>query len=260
MRSSVGRERTEGPLLAQQAGRYREYTVPRSLREHFSCIWVNRLSETGGAPFVVIPDGTIDLQWVAGRWRVAGPDRDPVTEHLPAGAIVIGFRFQPGSASEWLAAPASEFCGQRVWLEDVWGRAGRDADSAAMAHGPDPLIDALGGVLNRWAASKPKPNAEMIAVYRAIASGVPRVRNVVPWLMSELGVSERTLRRRFEAAFGYGPKTLDRILRFQRYLASGRGVDAVPDALRATATGYADQSHLVRECRRLALCTPSQLP
>ncbi|HEV7705125.1 MAG TPA: helix-turn-helix domain-containing protein [Gemmatimonadaceae bacterium] len=260
MRGSVQKEKKGSPVLAQQAGRYREYSVPRLLRDHFSCIWVNRLSESGGGPFVVIPDGTIDLQWVAGKWRVAGPDRLPMTEQFPAGTIVIGFRFQPASASAWLGAAASEFCGKRVWLEDVWGRAGRDADLAAMAHGPDPLIDAIGGILNRWAGSKPMPNATMTAAYRMLAQGAPQHRSVVPWLMSELGLSERTLRRRFEQAFGYGPKTLDRILRFQRYLALGRGLEPLPDALRATAAGYADQSHLVRECRRLALCTPSQLP
>jgi AraC-like DNA-binding protein len=78
--------------------------------------------------------------------------------------------------------------------------------------------------------------------------------------MTELGMSERTLRRRFEAAFGYGPKTLDRILRFQRFLTSRHGLEARTTAHRAAAAGYADQSHLVRECRRLALCTPGQLP
>jgi AraC-like DNA-binding protein len=247
-------------MLAQQAGEYREQPVSHPLRDHFSCVWVNRLSESSGAPFVVIPDGAIDLQWVAGRWRVAGPDRQPMTEQLPAGAIVIGFRFQPGSAPAWLGAAASEFCGQRVWLEDVWGRAGREADMAAMAHGPNPPIDALEGVLAPWGASKPLPNGEMMLAHHLLSGGPPPEPYVIPWLMAELGLSERTLRRRFEGAFGYGPKTLDRILRFQRYLASGRGLESDPAALRAAAVGYADQSHLVRECRRLALCTPGQLP
>jgi hypothetical protein len=136
-------------MLAQQAGSYREHAVSHPLRDHFACVWVNRLSQSGGAPFVVVPDGAIDLQWVAGRWRVAGPDRQPMTEQLPAGAVVVGFRFQPGSASAWLSAAASEFCGQRLWLEDVWGRAGREADKAAAALGPDPLIEALEGVLSQ---------------------------------------------------------------------------------------------------------------
>jgi AraC-like DNA-binding protein len=248
-----------GAMLARQAGTYREHTVSPRLRDHFSCIWVNRLSHSGGAPFVVIPDGAIDLQWIAGRWRVAGPDRQPMTEQLPAGATVIGFRFQPGSASAWLGAAASEFRDQRVWLEDVWGRAGREADKVATELGPNPLIGVLEDVLSQWAASKPLPDAEMISAYRLLSAGPPEPY-VVPWLMSELGLSERTLRRRFEAAFGYGPKTLDRILRFQRYLSSRRCHDSDPAALRAAAAGYADQPHLVRECRRLALCTPGQLP
>jgi AraC-like DNA-binding protein len=247
-------------MLARQAGNYSEQTVSHPLRAHFSCVWINRLSQSGGFPFVVIPDGAIDLQWVGGRWRVAGPDRHPMTEQLPAGAIVVGFRFQPGSASAWLGPPASEFCGQRVWLEDVWGRAGREADMVTTALGPNPRIDALEGVLSRSAASKPLPNAEMMSAYRLLSGRPSTEPYVLPWLMTELGMSERTLRRRFEAAFGYGPKTLDRILRFQRFLSSRRGLEARTTAHRAAAAGYADQSHLVRECRRLALCTPGQLP
>jgi AraC-like DNA-binding protein len=137
----------------------------------------------------------------------------------------------------------------------------RRADRAATALGPDPLIDALEGMLiSQWAASKPLPNAQMTMAYRMLAEGPAPEQDVVPLLMAELGLSERTLRRRFEGAFRYGPKTLDRILRFQRYLSSGRGLERGAAARRATAAGYADQSHLVRECRRLALCTPGQLP
>ena len=41
-------------------------------------------------------------------------------------------------------------------------------------------------------------------------------------LGAALGVSERQLRRRFADAVGYGPKTLARVLRFQRFLALAR--------------------------------------
>lgn len=81
----------------------------------------------------------------------------------------------------------------------------------------------------------------------------------MPWLMSTLSMSERTLRRRFHSAFGYGPKTLDRILRFQRYLDITRRDAGSSAARRALAAGYADQAHLVRECRRLALRTPGEI-
>jgi AraC-like DNA-binding protein len=246
-------------MLAQHAGIYSEHVVSRGLRDHFSCVWINRLSRSEGKPFVVVPDGTIDLQWIDGRWRIAGPDREPMIEQLPARTVVVGFRFQPGSAPGWLGAPASEFRGQRVWLEDVWGKVGRDADASTASLGPHPTIGALEGVLSRCAASKPSPKGEMNSVYRLLSEAPPLQPQVVPWLMAELGLSERTLRRRFEEAFGYGPKTLHRILRFQRYLRSGGSFDPDPIGHRAAASGYADQSHLVRECRRLAMCTPSQL-
>jgi len=37
-------------------------------------------------------------------------------------------------------------------------------------------------------------------------------------LGTELGISERQLRRRFHDVVGYGPKTLDRALRLWRFL------------------------------------------
>jgi AraC-like DNA-binding protein len=79
----------------------------------------------------------------------------------------------------------------------------------------------------------------------------------VAGLADRIGFSERHLRRRCVAALGYGPKTLDRILRFQcfRRLAARDGRLSLAEL--AAAAGYADQSHLTRECLRLAGETPA---
>jgi methylphosphotriester-DNA--protein-cysteine methyltransferase len=83
----------------------------------------------------------------------------------------------------------------------------------------------------------------------------PRAR--VELLADELGFSERQLRRRFHAAVGYGPKTLQRVLRFRRFLAQA---DAGDDLARAALdAGYADQAHLTRDCARLSGLTPGRL-
>ena len=76
-------------------------------------------------------------------------------------------------------------------------------------------------------------------------------------LGAQLGVSERQLRRRFADAVGYGPKTLARVLRFQRFLALAATGDDL--ARLALGAGYADQAHLTRETRRLAGRTPREL-
>ena len=86
---------------------------------------MHRLPVVGTSSIVIVPDGSIDLQWVAGGWRIAGPDREPQTETLPAGAIIIGFRFRPAAAATWLGMPATEVLNQRVALDDIWGARAR---------------------------------------------------------------------------------------------------------------------------------------
>jgi AraC-like DNA-binding protein len=72
-----------------------------------------------------------------------------------------------------------------------------------------------------------------------------------------LGLSDRQLHRRSLAAFGYGPKTLGRILRFRRAVALARRQVALAET--AVRAGYADQAHFTREVRALSGVTPREL-
>ena len=88
--------------------------------------------------------------------------------------------------------------------------------------------------------------------------GDPAIR--VEQVADEVGLSMRQLRRRFHVAVGYGPKTLQRVYRFQRFVrrldATGGSCDL---ALAAAEAGYADQSHLTRDCVELSGLTPAAL-
>ena len=89
--------------------------------------------------------------------------------------------------------------------------------------------------------------------------GLPGVR--VRAVSERLGLSDRQLLRRFRVAVGYGPKTLDRVLRFQRFLARAGAVATDDESLARLALelGYSDQAHLTRECVRLSGLTPGRL-
>jgi AraC-like DNA-binding protein len=246
-------------MLAQATGFYRELPVSRALQDHFACTWVHQLPIDGTSPIVIVPDGSIDLQWVAGGWRIAGPDREPQAETPLAGAIIIGFRFRPAAAAAWLGMPATEILNQRVPLDDIWGaKAHRMADEVRAAREPEALMAALENAVARRAPPA-GTRSDMHAAFELLSAGAPPGKSLVPWLGKELALSERTLRRRFDLAFGYGPKTLDRILRFQRFLKLVRGADRISAADIAAETGYADQAHLVRESRRLAGSTPREI-
>lgn len=260
---------------AAAAGCYYERPPAPPLRHIFACTWVHEMPRAGAPPVMITADGTIDLQWIDGQLRVAGPDRACQTEALPAGAIVIGFRFHPAVASSWLGVSAVEIVDRRVPLEDVWGARGARLARALTDESRDTsaLIAAIEAALASQMPARETSDAVMRAAYHLIAQGAPAGAPFVPRLGRALAMSERTMRRRFEESFGYGPKTLERILRYQRFLRLARAASAPAKAGSASANssarsslatlaaeaGYADQAHLARESRRLTGITPQAL-
>ena len=220
---------------------YREWEPPVALGDSVACLWSHRVGPEANP---VLPDGCSDLVWVAERGaHVAGPDTGPAAVALEPGALVVGLRFRPGAGAAALGIPLHELRDQRVDLPglDVPG----DLSPAAAA-----------GALTRFALDgldRTEPDPVVRQAIDLLAEPTTDLRRV----RREVEVSERQLRRRFGAAVGYGPKTFQRVLRFRRFLDGLDGDTDLADA--AARTGFADQSHLNRECRELAGMTPAQL-
>jgi AraC-like DNA-binding protein len=233
---------------------YRELAPPAGLAPLVACGWTSVAK--GGR---ILPDGCADIVWDGTDLVVAGPATIALSS--PArGTPVFGVRFRLGAAGTGLGLPAEELADLRVPLADVW-RDGEAVREAAASGGLPALVDALRA---RLLTGRADP------LTRAAAVGLARPGARVAELGAELGISERQLRRRFADAVGYGPKTLARILRFQRFLLlageDARRADRAGPARPcgdlaglAFAAGYADQAHLSRECRRLAGRTPAEL-
>ncbi|GGL18064.1 helix-turn-helix domain-containing protein [Streptomyces flaveus] len=204
-------------------------------------VWTNTPSDTGAGR--VLPDGCMDLLWNEGRLLVAGPDTHAyVTEGTPQSWA--GVRFYPGTAPTLLGVPAHELRDQRVELADLRSRSEVRRLTAHVNAADDPA-SGLEEVALRWASSTAPPDPLLKQVVAALHAGRP-----VAATADELGVGARQLHRRSLAAFGYGPKTLARVLRLQRALALARA--GVPYADTAARTGFADQAHLARDVRELA--------
>ena len=130
-------------------------------------------------------------------------------------------------------APAPDLAGL---VACTWERRGASAGEVRVLPEaePDPLVVASLGLLGRRESS-------------------------VAELSRTLAIGERALRRRFDRAIGYGPKKLDRIIRFRRFLHQAGSRRETSLAETAFEVGYADQAHLTRECRRLSGLTPGDL-
>src|SRR4030081_449803 len=158
------------PVPASAVGTFRHWPPARPGLRAFSSIWAHRLPEKSVAPIVVASDGTIDLQWSDHAFRVAGPDREAVTENLPAGTLVIGFRFRPAAAAAWLGIAAREITDQRLELEALWGaRARRAAVDVADEGNVDRVVRSLSAVVGRMRPEFETADRQMRGAYRLIA-------------------------------------------------------------------------------------------
>ncbi|RRI05975.1 AraC family transcriptional regulator [Mesorhizobium tamadayense] len=247
-------------VLAQSTGFFKERPVAAGLAGAFSAVWVHRMGERDAPPIVITPDATIDLQWIDGRFRIAGPDKEPQIEKPPAGTVIIGFRFRSGAAAGWLGVPAGEIVGGRLDLGELRGTRARELLGRIKA-APDlaGMVRQLENVVGMHTEGRDALDPLMGRAFHVIDQGLPPETPLIPFLLRRLNMSERTLRRRFEDAFGYGPKTLDRILRFHRFRRLQQKARDASTAVLAIEAGYADQAHLIRESRRLTGVTPSAL-
>jgi AraC-like DNA-binding protein len=169
-------------------------------------------------------------------------------------------RFLPGAVAPLLGVPASEIVGARLPLESFWNGKARELIGAiGDAQEPHIVAKRLETALARMAEDFDPPDESCRMILRCIARRRDARRPVMPELLSTLGLSQRTLRRHCEHAFGYGPKTLDRVLRMQRFLALARTRPSLGLATLAGMAGYADQAHLTREARRMTGLTPTAI-
>jgi hypothetical protein len=238
---------------------YRELPPSRALARHVACLWYQRVGETAVVHHVV-PDACSDIVVIDGGAPMAvGPASSTVLVELPAHGVVVGARFRPGMTPVGFGVPARELLDTDVPLDAVWKPRlaseleQRLCDARSI---PDKLGALESFLLERVPEQRPVDTFVESAV-RAIAASPGRaVHDIVPVVPGALG--ERQVLRRFREAVGYGPKTLQRVLRLQRLLVLSAETRANLGSL-ALAAGYADQPHMTREVRELAGETPLSL-
>lgn len=241
----------------------RPSTVPGAV------LWRSSVDGTGR----VLPDGCMDLIWMRGELVVAGPDTGPYEHAGTPGSRYVGLRFAPGALPELLRVPARDLLDTRVPLSELLDDRGertlvdRLTDRLAETAVPGRVLESFPAAYARARAaprigpvgpagfrdSTPvdetriagQPDPLIAEVARLLATGTP-----VGEVAERVHLGVRQLHRLSLSRFGYGPKTLGSILRFQRAL---RLIPIEPSvAVLARRAGYADQAHLIRETRRLA--------
>jgi AraC-like DNA-binding protein len=253
-------ESTRGGDAVSASQRYRERPPRPELRDLVSCVWTLQASSDGPAyEHRSVPNGCAEIAYIpeTGHVRLAGPRRESTLERLAPGRTVVGVRLHPGVAPLILGPTGAELVDLTVDADVVWGRSAvtlteRLLDAPAAKDAAGLLEQEI--LARRSAGHDPDP---------LIAEALRRMQPWQPMQLAdtacELFISPRQLRRRFVSMFGFGPKTMQRILRFQGFLALANANHAAGLTIGglAAAAGYSDQAHMSHECSRLTGLTPT---
>jgi AraC-like DNA-binding protein len=239
---------------------YREYAPPPDLASYVACTWVNFSRAQPQAPAQpIIPDGCADIiMFGDDPPHVAGPAA--TTQWIqppPAGTLITAIRFRPGAVRSILRCDVEAL---GPWGGELESICRRQAKALVAELAAADTADARRTALEVW--TRQRIAAAQGADRKILAAGA--LLTQAPWSRVDeaarvLDMSARQLRRGFIAACGYGPKTLQRIMRLQQALRLA-SAPVHPGGLAhlAAAAGYADQAHMTREFVDLTGFTPAR--
>jgi len=170
-------------------------------------------------------------------------------------SAVVGVHFKPGGAAVFFGGALPELRNRTVPLDALWGPCARYLrEELQAAIGPQARLRRLESYL--MARLQQATPADAVAFAALHVLGQQPAGALIEPVQRASGCSPAQFIARFEQTVGLTPKRYARVLRFHALIE--RVALRRPDdwAQAAVEAGYADQSHLIHEFKRLAGITP----
>jgi AraC-like DNA-binding protein len=165
--------------------------------------------------------------------------------------------FTPLGAHLLLGLPMDALANRAVEVEDILGAAGREiVERLHEAPSWGERFDLVDAFLLSRLAKAPTPSPPIAWAWRALEESGGLIS--IGALATEIGWSHKHLIQRFREQVGLPPKTVARILRFERVVQRLRHTEAARWTDIALACGYYDQAHLIRDFTEFAGSTPAE--
>lgn len=167
---------------------------------------------------------------------------------------LIGIRFRPGGAYHFLRMSVNDLTNQVVEAEQIFGAFAQElrerlitaATPAARLH----IIESM--LMQRIGERSPHPLVDQV-----VAAIRRDPEQSITALSQQTGLSEKHLISLCKRHVGTTPKTLMRILRFQKVINLVSAQSQVDWTEVAHSCGFYDQAHMIREFKLLGGSTPS---
>lgn len=196
------------------------------------------------------PFGGLPQAFVAGLTQTSG------VIDMTGEVECLELKLSPLGAYTLLGIPSHELTGQVVDLGDLLGRQGdRLIDRLTETAAWDRRFGPVDEFLARRAERGRQPAAEIDWAWQRLTAAAGLVP--IGTLATEVGWSRRHLVAKFREQVGLTPKTVARLLRFERLLRRLRNPGGAGWAQLALECGYYDQAHMNRDFRDFAGTTPT---
>ena len=235
--------------------RYLEFEPNPELRPWIASIWSFTVAANVDpiAHHVPLTGGAILSIGRSGELILTGERTSPLITRVTGGDRFWGVHFWPAAVGAFLGVPPAEL---REWagparlrLNAQWCDKWREV---LTVEGSTTSLQRIEELLRAIVPRSLDPSV-MTAVFRIIRSaGAEPVTQIA----SAVGLSPRQLRRRFACEAALTPKELARVRRVRSVAATAATGEQRWIEL-ASAGGYADQSHLVREFKEVLGLTPA---
>jgi len=238
---------------------YAQHAPGPGLADAVRCYWTIR-GDASDAPVVnrVLPDNCIDVIFnlrpgASFEALVVGPMLTAEVLQHRAAVDMLGVRFRPGAATEFLDCRAGEVAAREFAAVELWD------DATSLRSQLQEMPDARFAILEAYLLRRRRTWRHAFLARHATAV-IERTHGLmtVERLTQTLGMSERKLQRTFEVAVGLGPKQVLRVQRFRAAASMVLGSRRASLSAIAASYGYADQAHMTRDFGALAGLSPRE--
>jgi AraC-like DNA-binding protein len=245
---------------------YYEHRPPPDLVPWVACFWRIRGASGGdGSPHLhrVLPDGCADLLFDLESTRrrggthaaLVGPMSQASLYPMRGPVDLLGVRLRPGVVNVFTGIPADRVLDISAPLAEL-PAALRPSVAALSEEAEQNAVMRLVGACRQRASDLDSRDAlieHAVGQWSRAEQGMP----AVSVLVRDIGLSERSFERRFVAQVGLTPVRFRRLARLRAVFRLHAGGMRDWAAL-AAATGFSDQSHLVRDFRAFTGLTPTE--
>jgi AraC-like DNA-binding protein len=239
---------------AYQASRYYPSDDLALLIEHY---WVVRWDVRNQEPFCqeTLPHPAIHIALEPGRLEVYGVVEGRFIRVLENRGRVFGIMFRPGGFYPFYGRSVSELSNRIVPLQELFGDAGQSFGAMVAALDDDHRCMALAEEFLR--AQRASLDEQVLAVGRIVQQiaddpGITQVEH----LLTDTGLSKRTLQRLFDRYVGVSPKWVIQRYRLHEAIDRISPQQPVEWANLALDLGYFDQAHFIKHFKTVVGKTP----